>query len=370
VGNKFFKEACVERINTYERFLEQEGLPVITGYSASDLLTVPLKPWKRKGGNGAYINLMGAEESVNAYLCEIPSGKSLLPQRHLYEETIYILRGIGATSIWVDGGGRNTLEWQEGSLFSPPLNTWHQHFNGSDEPVRYIALTRAPVSMNLFHDLDFVFRNDFIFKRRYDGESGYFSDRGSTLEGVDPRPKVWDTNFVSDIRAVQMADDPGRGGLSTNVSIEMSNNIMRCHISDFKGGTYMKAHYHGPGAHLLCLSGEGYSLMWPVEAGLNSQGFERIRIDWRVNTIFSPPGRWFHQNFATGKGLNKFLAFHAEGSAKWRGIGQQYKSRLSIKKGGATVEYEDEDPAIRKLFQEEIARTGAPWGMGKFFPGE
>ena len=40
----------MERINTYEQWLSQEGIPVIRGLSVYDLLTVPVEPWPRKGG--------------------------------------------------------------------------------------------------------------------------------------------------------------------------------------------------------------------------------------------------------------------------------------------------------------------------------
>src|SRR3972149_2067878 len=101
----------MERINTYEKFLEKEGLPVIRDYSVPDLMTATLKPWARKGGRGAYVNLTGSEGIIDAYLCEIPPGGSLLPQRHLYEEIIYILSGYGATTVWVEGGAQQTFEW-------------------------------------------------------------------------------------------------------------------------------------------------------------------------------------------------------------------------------------------------------------------
>jgi hypothetical protein len=74
----------MERINTYENWLKNEGLPIIKEYSVSDLMTIGLAPWPRRGGRGAYINLVGAEGTIDAYLCEIPPGKSLVPQKHLY----------------------------------------------------------------------------------------------------------------------------------------------------------------------------------------------------------------------------------------------------------------------------------------------
>jgi hypothetical protein len=239
----------LERIDTYGKWLDKEGIPVITGHGVLDLTAVSLKPWARKGGLGAYINLAGCEGITDAYLCEILPGQSLLPQRHLYEELIYILSGYGMTTVWVDGGVKQSFKWHEGSLFSPPLNTWHQHFNGqSDRPARYVGVTRAPAVMNLFHDLDFIFNNDYIFKNRFTGQEDYFSGRGKIIEDVVERNrKILDSNLVTDCRTLELAVSPTRGGQSANAFMELSNGMATAHITDLPGGAYVRAHYHGAG---------------------------------------------------------------------------------------------------------------------------
>ena len=58
----------------------------------------------------------------------------------MFEALIYVVSGHGATTIWQLDGKKQTFEWGEGSLFSPPLNAWYQHFNGQgDKSVRLLA---------------------------------------------------------------------------------------------------------------------------------------------------------------------------------------------------------------------------------------
>ncbi|MFQ5851825.1 MAG: cupin domain-containing protein [Candidatus Binatia bacterium] len=347
------EEKSIERKSCYERWLEQEGLPVIQDFYIEDVRKVPLERWERKGGFGVYLNLIGTGNINDAYICEIPPGKSLKPERHLIEEMIYVATGRGATTIWQDGGKKQTFEWQEGSLFSPPLNTWRQHFNGSgDTPARLLAVTSAPVVMNLFHNLEFVFNTPFSFSDRYDSQEGYFSGKGESYS-----KRVWETNFVPDVRGFPLKEWRERGAGGKNIMFELSDNTMAAHISEFPVGTYKKAHRHGPGAHVIIIAGKGYSLMWP-------EGSPMQRFDWQEGSIIVPPERWFHQHFNAGATPARYLALRW-GSKKNRFL-KQFKVDESVKAGGDQIEYEDEDPVVRQMFEEALRKVGIESRMGAY----
>ena len=93
-------------INTYRNWQVEEGLPVYGGLHVKDLNNVELGPWKRRGGLGAYINLQGTGDCDDAYVCEIPPGESLQPDRHLFEELVFVLEGRGDDPATVRQLGR------------------------------------------------------------------------------------------------------------------------------------------------------------------------------------------------------------------------------------------------------------------------
>jgi len=345
----------IEKVNTYEDWLHTEGIPVVRGFFVEDVTTLPLAPWPRKGGLGAYINLDGTAGINNAYVCEIPPGGSLNPQRHLFEELIYILKGRGATSVWQEGMPRQTFEWEEGSLFSIPLNAWHQHFNAQAQPARYIAVTSAPLVLNLFHNVDFVLNNPYVFLDRFSGEAGYFGGSGQSL--LSGQRIVWETNFVPDVRTWQLSDRPDRGAGGRITHYMMAGNTMGAHCSEFPVGTYKKAHRHGPGAHVIILSGQGYTLLWTDPS-------HRIRVDWKPGSMFVPPDQWFHQHFNSGNTPARYLAMHFLGHRfQISDLLWPDRSNVSLREGGSQIEYEDEDPEIRRLFEAELAKVGVQCAM-------
>jgi hypothetical protein len=110
-------KAIAEKGSSYRRWVENERIPLIGGFFIEDIRKVPLAPWKSKGGLGARICLEGTGETNDAYICEIQPGKSLNPQKHFFEELVYIVSGKGATSVWNDGGPKRMFEWQERAVW-------------------------------------------------------------------------------------------------------------------------------------------------------------------------------------------------------------------------------------------------------------
>jgi len=164
-------------VNPWEEWLNQENLPVHKDYYVADLRKAEVKPWKRLGPgvNGAYIDLVGGEGVNVGYLCELAPGAKTQPQRYLFEEVLYVLNGEGESLIWNPGSKtKQSVRWRAGSVLAPPLNVWRQHINRGSTPARFLVMTNAPVVIDLFHNLDFVFNNDFAFRDRYSGEADFF----------------------------------------------------------------------------------------------------------------------------------------------------------------------------------------------------
>lgn len=349
-------KALVDEPSTHEKWIQSQGIPVVREFSIPSLKELEVGPWERLGAYGAYVILDGAEDSNDSYVLEIPPGGTVAPEKHVYEEIVYVLTGRGATTVWQSGGPKRTFEWHEGSLFAVPLNAWHQFFNGQgDQPARFYVVTSAPLVMNLFHNLDFVFNNDFVFSDRFDGREDFFSGEGVTRPG-----RVWETNFVEDVRTFPLLEWKERGAGGVNRRFQLADCTMIAHVSQFPVGTYKKAHRHGPGAHVIIIQGQGYSLLW--QEGKEDQ---RVRVDWKEGSVLVPPNMWFHQHFNTGREPGKYLAIRW-GSQKYpliKAWASSGKVDVSTREGGNQIEYEDEDPYIRQLFEEELAKNGVECRM-------
>jgi len=351
----------------YELWLDRESVPVSEGYGIADVTQIPRGDWQRTGGKGAYIHLAGMQGITGMYVVEIPPGGLLKPERHLYQEVMYVLRGRGAAEIWQAGQPKQSFEWQAGSLFSPPLNAWHQLYNGSSEPALLFALTDAPLVFDLYRDPEFVFDCSHQFLSRFDGQADYFREGTNRAQSAVGISSFLETNFIADVSGVKLdsAEYKSAGGQITG--FEISGNSLIGHIAEWPVGRYHKAHYHAAGAMLFGLRSQGYVLMWPNELGPrpyeSGHGDQVVQVDWGLGSVYSPPQGWFHQHFNTGQVAARQLALRFGSRRHPVGFHLAAKrtedgTAVSIRNGGTLIEYEDEDPAIRREYEQALARNG------------
>src|SRR5207253_101846 len=221
----------------------------------------------------------------------IPPGGKTAPQRHLYEEVVYVLAGRGSTSVEAPSGERHSFEWHTGSLFAIPLNGSYRHFNGSGtEAARIVAVTDLPLILNVFRDQDFIWNNPRAFADRF-GDARRFRGDGT---------------FV-----------PMRPGL----------------------------------------------YRWEGESELR-------RFDWKHGCVFAPADRLFHQHFNASPEPARYLAV-AFGGLRYPTLADKRATFMgmdvSVKEGGRQIEYEDEDPRIRRIYEDELRKRGIPSRMDAVF---
>jgi quercetin dioxygenase-like cupin family protein len=353
----------------YDLLMEREGLPIhgaVVG--VDDVTALPRGDWPRTGGKGTFIQLQGTFEAQRGiYIAEIPGGGALNPEKHLYEEEVFVLQGRGLAEAWQGSGPKLMFEWGTGSVFAFPRNVSHRLYNGGQEPVLFMGVTTAPALVNAMDEdaLDLIYNADVECSDLYAAGDKYFTeDDHRTTEGWYKQGTLY-TRFIGDARrlALDALEQKVAGGLLTGY--RMGWAFPWGHVSQWPAGRYHKAHYHGPGAILLGLDGEGYVLAWPSALGprpyQDGHGDQVHKVRWGRNSIYSPPNAYFHQHFNTGPDSAKHVAVYGprlplgvhnlEGEEGWRGY-------LSYREGGTLIEYEDEDPRVRRDFEAELAQRG------------
>jgi hypothetical protein len=359
--NKPLSEHPKLLLDPYGTWAEKEGVPIVEDFGV-DLLAVPTAPWPRFAVDGAIVDLKGRGDFVSIFVLDLAPGTATSPQRHLYEEVVYVLAGHGSTRIELADGRSHSFEWGPKSLFALPLNARYRHFNTSGrERARLASTNNLAMMLNLFHNETFVFDNDCEFPERQGGHKA-FSGEGEFVP-VRPGRNMWETNFVPDLAGFELKTWEARGAGGSNMMFVLADGTMHAHISQMPVGTYKKAHRHGPDFHVFAVTGHGYSLLWYDFAK------DLVRVDWRHGVVFAPPDQMFHQHYNTSPDPARYLAV-AFGGLRYPFT--QSKRHVftgmdvSVQEGGCQIEYADQPARIHAIYLEELAKYGVKSGMGKF----
>jgi len=359
--NKPLSEHPKLLLDPYASWAALEGVPVIEDFGV-DLLAVPTKRWARFGVDGAIVDLKGRGDFVSIFVLDLAGGAASEPQRHLFEEVVYVLAGHGSTSVETSDGRNHSFEWGPKSLFALPLNARYRHFNTSGrERARLASTNNLAMMLNLFHNEAFIFDNDHAFPERA-GSQKSFSGDGDFIP-VRPGRNMWETNFVPDLAGFELKEWAARGAGGANMMFVLADGTMHAHISQMPVGTYKKGHRHGSDFHVFAVTGHGYSLLWYDFAK------DLVRVDWRHGVVFAPPDQMFHQHFNTSPDPARYLAVAFGGlrypfTATKRHVFNGMD--VNVQEGGCQIEYEDQDRRIHAIYLEELARHGVRSGMGRF----
>lgn len=355
-------------VDPYGDWVAAEGIPVHRDFG-HDLLALETGPWSRYDARGCFAHTHGMGDFMANYVIEVEPGRKTKPVKHLYEAFFYVLAGYGSTRVWLPDGQTRSFEWGPKALFAIPLNCSYQIFNGSgQEAIRLSCTNNAPLTLNLYHNVDFVFENDFAFHERV-GDSEYFEGAGEHsvygLESMAKTMNVWETNFVHDLTSFKLYEAESRGKGSHNVNFVLADGTMHSHVSQMPTGRYKKAHRHAAGTHVHAVDGEGYSLLW-YEGDSEFKEFT-----WRHGFMYTPPFWMFHQHFNTAPQPARYVACSL-GSRRYPFIALRRKSAegggaTSIQQGGRQIEYEDQDPRVHRKWLDAIRETGVDSHMGDVF---
>lgn len=357
-------------VDPYLRWAEGEGVPIHQDFGL-DLLAIETGPWDRYDARGCFAHTHGRGDFMANYVLEVPDGSKTRPMKHLYEAFFYVLSGHGSTTVWSPDGEKRTFEWGPKALFAIPLNCEYQIFNGSGrEPARLSCTNDAPLTLNLYHNEDFVFDNPCSFGERL-GSNKHFDGEGDLVpvdRGTKAPLNIWETNFVHDLTSFKLYELHQRGKGSMNISFVLADGTMHAHCSEIPKGRYKKAHRHAAGTHVHAVDGEGYSLLW------YEGDSEFVEIPWRHGVMYTPPFWMFHQHFNTCDQPARYVACSL-GSRRYPFIALRKKSAegggsTRIQDGGRQIEYEDQDPRVHRKWLEEMKKNGVPSEMGDIFDEE
>ena len=359
------------RVKTpYDVFMESEGIPCFRDIGISKVQNLPLAPWKRLGGRGTYIQLFGTESKWGCYLVEVPGRGALNPEKHLFEKIYFVVEGRGSTEVWLEGDTkRHSFEWQQGSLFSIPMNAYHRVVNAASAPALLLAGTTAPIVMNTLQSVDAIFNCPMQFRDRFSGADDFYKYN----DDVEPDPvrglAMRRTNLVPDAVNCDLPLDNRRSPGFRRVEPFMTGNSFYFWIGQHENGRYSKAHAHTSAAVLICIKGKGYTHTWPERLGTtpwrDGKQEQIKRIDYEpVGMISAAPGgaRWYHQHFGVSKEPLRLLAwFGPNNPGREPGPpGEQHidYTAMDIPEGGTSIPYWMEDPKVKADWEAKIAENG------------
>ena len=156
-------------------------------------------------------------------------------------------------------------------------------------------------------------------------------------------------------------------GPGTNMHTIMAGGRFVCHISEFPPGTYKKGHGFADGQAVapsrtglvnensyLFLSGDGYDLQWKPHVW-PAPGVPYERCNFKRGSLMTN-GQAGHQHFNPSGEPARYLVLRYGNDRFGMREGQTPQSKKVRRSDKPQIEFKDEQPEIRALFEEECRK--------------
>ena len=146
-----------------------------------DLSQFKLVEWKKRGAGGSNIMFVLADGTMHAHSSEMPVGTYKKAHRHGADFHVSCVTGAGYSLLWYEDDEEFVrIDWDHGVVFAPPDGMYHQHFNASKEPARYLAIALGGLRYPTLAEKRAVFMGMDVNVR----------DGGAQIEYEDQDPRI------------------------------------------------------------------------------------------------------------------------------------------------------------------------------------
>jgi quercetin dioxygenase-like cupin family protein len=140
-----------------------------------------MMPFDTRGATSTNISFHMADGVMKAHMSGMPVGTYKKAHRHGPDFFIFNITGSGYSLMWSQGDQDYIrVDWRYGMLFAPPDMMFHQHFNTSGEPARYLAVALGSM------------KYPFLALRRKQllGSDVNVGEGGGQIEYADQDPRI------------------------------------------------------------------------------------------------------------------------------------------------------------------------------------
>jgi cupin superfamily acireductone dioxygenase involved in methionine salvage len=147
-----------------------------------NLAEFELKTWDKRGAGSSNMKFILADGTMHAHSSEMPVGTYKKGHRHGADFHVFTVTGTGYSLLWYEGDDDYVrVDWKHGTVFAPPDGMFHQHYNTSDHPARYLAVALGSIRYPFTESKMKLFGG---------GVDTSVEDGGNQIEFADQDPRI------------------------------------------------------------------------------------------------------------------------------------------------------------------------------------